>query len=166
MDPALSLVRLHAPDLPAVVAIENACYSQPWSEATLLNELTGLPHSRVWGIRQAGELLGYAVVWVIADEGHLANLAVTPGARRRGLARRLLDESLLDARRRGATAVYLEVRASNRAAQALYLSAGFRLIGTRAKYYENNQEDAVLMSLAFQGLYNSPVQGSPGKVSE
>ncbi len=151
MDPALSVVRLYAPDLPAVAAIENACYSQPWSETTLLNELIGAPHSRVWGIKAAGELLAFAVVWVIADEGHLANLAVALDARRRGLARRLLQESLLDARRRGARSVYLEVRASNQAAQALYLSAGFRLIGIRAKYYENNQEDAVLMSHEFPG---------------
>ena len=149
MDPSPTLVRLYAADLPAVVAIENGCYSQPWSETTLLNELTGLPHSRVWGIKAAGELLAFAVVWVIADEGHLANLAVAPRARRRGLARLLLQESLLDARRRGAAAVYLEVRASNRAAQELYLSAGFRLIGIRPRYYENNQEDAVLMRHAF-----------------
>jgi len=146
-----SVVRLYADDLPAVVAIENACYSQPWSETTLLGELIGVPHSRVWGIKDGVRLLAYAVVWVIADEGHLANLAVAPESRRRGLARRLLQESLLDARRRGAAAVYLEVRASNRAAQALYLSAGFRLVGTRAKYYENNQEDAVLMRHDLRG---------------
>ena len=150
MESSLTPVRLLAADLPAVVAIENACYSQPWSETTLFNELTGLPHSRVWGIKAAGELLAFAVVWVIADEGHLANLAVAPEARRRGLARQLLQESLLDARRRGARAVYLEVRASNRAAQELYLSAGFRLIGIRPRYYENNQEDAVLMRHEFQ----------------
>ena len=154
-----SLVRLTGADLPAVVAIEQVCFSQPWSETTLLAELTTLPHSRVWGIKAAGRLLAYAVVWVIADEGHLSNLAVAPQARRRGLARLLLQESLLDARRRGAAAVYLEVRASNRAAQDLYLSAGFRLIGIRAKYYENNQEDAVLMSHEFSGEPPSIIHG-------
>lgn len=146
MSAGISLHRLGPGDLDAVDAIERASYPKPWSRETLFNELAGLNHSRVWGARdEAGMLLGYAVVWVIADEGHLANLAVAPAARRRGAGRLLTQEAISDAFRRGAAAVWLEVRVGNAPARALYRELGFEEVTIRKKYYEDNGEDAVIM---------------------
>ncbi len=142
----VSIARLGAADLDAVEAIETASYARPWSRDGLLRELSQLDYSRVWGARdESGALLGFAVVWVIADEAHLANLAVAPAARRRGVGRLLTAEALADAARRGGAHLLLEVRVSNAAAIALYREFGLRDDGVREKYYDDNGEDALLM---------------------
>jgi ribosomal-protein-alanine N-acetyltransferase len=85
------------------------------------------------------------VAWFVADEAHLANIAVAPLARRRGLAQRLLDELVAESVRREARMVLLEVRRSNHAAQAFYRKNGFYLAGVRHRYYRDNGEDALIM---------------------
>ncbi len=144
----ISIARLGAEDLDAVEAIEKASYARPWSREGLLRELAFIGYSRVWGAKDAsGALLGFAVVWVIADEGHLANLAVAPAARRRGVGGLLMGEALADAARRGAKCLLLEVRVGNAPAIALYREFGLRDDGLRKKYYEDNGEDALLMRI-------------------
>ncbi|HKQ59354.1 MAG TPA: ribosomal protein S18-alanine N-acetyltransferase, partial [Candidatus Eisenbacteria bacterium] len=94
---------------------------------------------------QAGELLGYSVAWLGAGVGHLGNLAVVPGRRRRGIARRLVDDLLARAAVLDVEALTLEVRVTNFAAQALYRAHGFRLAGLRRSYYRDTGEDALVM---------------------
>ncbi len=92
-----------------------------------------------------GALRGYAAGTVVADEGEVLNLAVAPAFRRRGVARLLLT-ALLDAlHARGAQSLFLEVRASNAAALALYRAFGFRELGRRIAYYRAPREDAITM---------------------
>ena len=81
----------------------------------------------------------------------ILNLAVHPEHRRRGLARRLLAEGLAQARTSGAELAWLEVRTSNLAAQALYASFGFKEVGRRPRYYDDTQEDALLLTLDWGG---------------
>jgi ribosomal-protein-alanine N-acetyltransferase len=147
---ARRIERLGLEHLDEVLAIEKASYGNPWSRNSFIAELTQLPYSRLWGLREPGDprLAAFAVVWVIAGEGHLANLATDPAHRRRGHARALLQTALDDARRREARFMLLEVRAGNGAAITLYREFGFRDYGRRPKYYEDG-EDALLMRLDF-----------------
>jgi ribosomal-protein-alanine N-acetyltransferase len=130
-----------------VVAIERAAFSDPWSRKAFL-ELLAQPHVRTLAADGPdGRIAGYALASVVADQGEILNLAVEPGARRRGLAHMLLDAMLDLFRREGVVAVYLEVRASNTAALHLYRAAGFRPVSTRRAYYRNPSENALTMTL-------------------
>jgi ribosomal-protein-alanine N-acetyltransferase len=86
-----------------------------------------------------------------ADEAEILNLAVAPESRRRGYATALTQEALRDFLGQGVRRVFLEVRASNRAAIAFYEGLGFRGAGRRAAYYDKPREDAVCMTLEFPG---------------
>ncbi|HVY30088.1 MAG TPA: ribosomal protein S18-alanine N-acetyltransferase [Polyangiaceae bacterium] len=90
---------------------------------------------------------GFLLAWRAADELHLTDLGVTAAARRRGLARALVNELLREGRQRGSRLVLLEVRASNAAALALYGALGFEELDRRARYYADTGEDAVVMQL-------------------
>lgn len=90
-------------------------------------------------------VVGWGGIWCVADEAEIASVCVDPAYRRLGGGRKLLQTLLKRARLSGAQNVYLEVRASNQAAQKLYRCAGFECIGVRKRYYTNPLEDAVLM---------------------
>ncbi|PZS26456.1 MAG: ribosomal-protein-alanine N-acetyltransferase [Pseudonocardiales bacterium] len=96
-----------------------------------------------------GELLGWAGVMVIADSAEILTVGVIPGARRRGIARQLLDGLLAEARRRGVVEAFLEVRIDNEAAQSLYAREGFVQVGVRPGYYDGGRVDAVVMRREF-----------------
>lgn len=110
------------------------------------------PWAKIWVVRlEPGvEPAGFALVWHAADEVHLLDLAVDPGARRRGVGRALVGAVLADAREKQARLVLLEVRRSNEAAIALYRSAGFSENGVRRGYYSDNGEDAVEMCVELE----------------
>jgi len=129
-------------DLDSVLAIESLSFSSPWSRGSFEAELLkpfGVPLVCTTG----GEIAGYIVAWRIEDELHIANLAVHPARRRKGIADSLLRrvlEAESDARWIG-----LEVRASNAPARALYRKFGFREAGIRKGYYADKGEDAIVM---------------------
>lgn len=146
--PGVTIRALAAGDVDAVVAIEVAAFSSPWRRETFLDlldrpglELLVMEH------REAG-IIGYAVLWCILDQGELANMAVIPGFRRRGLGGFLLSRVLEIARERGVETIYLEVRASNKSAMRLYTRFGFSEVGVRRSYYEHPKEDALVMGAA------------------
>lgn len=93
-------------------------------------------------------VVGWGGMWCVADEAEIASVCVDPAYRRLGGGTKLLQTLLRQARLSGAQNVYLEVRASNQAAQELYRCAGFECIGVRKRYYTNPLEDAVLMRCA------------------
>lgn len=132
-------------DVAAAVEIEEASYSEPWP-ADQFTDLLELSVGFGWVAEDdAGRMVAYAMGWVVADEAELANVAVTPESRGRGLGTRLLRRFMADAARRGARKVYLEVRESNAAARALYERHGFRVVGRREAYYRSPEEDALVM---------------------
>jgi ribosomal-protein-alanine N-acetyltransferase len=90
------------------------------------------------------------VVWMIMDESHVATLAVLPEFRRRGISQRLLKAALTESIQRGARLATLEVRANNKIAQALYRGFRFVVIGRRPRYYQDNHEDAIIMTVDLQ----------------
>jgi ribosomal-protein-alanine acetyltransferase len=116
--------------------------SAQWSEAQLGHALAR--DVVLVAFSPTGALLGCVVARAAGAEWELDNLAVVPAFRRRGIARHLLRELLRQAQGAGAEALFLEVRASNRAARALYEAAGFCRCGRRRGYYSDPQEDAVL----------------------
>jgi [ribosomal protein S18]-alanine N-acetyltransferase len=91
---------------------------------------------------------GYVVAHDAAGEGEILNLAVAPARRRQGIGRALVEEVLAVLAARGVGEVFLEVRESNAAAQALYGALGFREVGRRARYYRRPIEDAVVLRAA------------------
>jgi ribosomal-protein-alanine N-acetyltransferase len=140
-----------ASDLDAVVLIERVSFSDPpWSRRSFASLLDD-PRVRftVACAPAAGgggnAVVGYMVMWLVADEAELANLAVAPARRREGIGRYLLDSAMAEALAGGAKSLYLEVRESNVAARALYGGRGFLAVGRRSAYYRNPTEDALLL---------------------
>jgi ribosomal-protein-alanine acetyltransferase len=134
-------------DAAALVSIERRCFSDPWSEAAF-REALGSDRSFGLVSESIRGLAGYLIGRDAAGSGEILNLAVAPEFRRQGIGGALLEEGLRAFRRRHATEVFLEVRESNRSAQALYLARGFRPVGQRAAYYRNPREDALVLRLA------------------
>jgi ribosomal-protein-alanine N-acetyltransferase len=153
MSPGLTIRAAGLKDIKAVFAIEKASFSTPWSRWSFLAELTQpTGHFLVIGPSppEPWQVWGYVIFWIVADEMHLLNLAVHPARWHRGLGRALLNEALRRSRALGAIVVWLEVRPSNGAARALYESFGFKEVGRRPKYYEDTQEDAILLVLEWE----------------
>ncbi len=132
-------------DLGAIAAIEADAFSDPWSVQAFRD---ALEHPAVYfacARGDGGEVDGYVVAWFAADQGEIANLAVTRTAWGGGIGRALLDEALAESVRRGIVAVFLEVRDSNDRARRLYGSRGFEEVGRRRGYYRHPDEDAIVL---------------------
>ena len=138
----LTLGREH---LASVASLECECFSQPWSEKALEILLEDNAVAVVALID--GEVVAYAGMTSVLDEGQITNVATRPSYRRRGLARAVLEELIRRATERGVASVFLEARVSNAPAISLYTSLGFCEIGTRRRFYSAPVEDAVLMEL-------------------
>ena len=143
------LRRALASDLPTLAAMEAQEHAR-WDHAAFVHEMH-TAWSEVWVLEasaQPGErpfLLGFMVVWRVADEAQLLNIAVAQGQRRRGHAAFMLLALEEQARRAGLSRIVLEVRRSNEAAQQLYRQRGFTGVGVRPNYYPDTGEDAILM---------------------
>jgi ribosomal-protein-alanine N-acetyltransferase len=138
---------LHPEDVEEVAALEQACFSLPWSKALFEEELKH-PELSVWRVAretEEGPIIGYMGYWKAVDEAHIVNLAVHPGARGRGTGTVLAGHVLEVAKRGGCKRATLEVRAGNQEALRLYARLGFAVIALREKYYSDNQEDALIM---------------------
>jgi ribosomal-protein-alanine N-acetyltransferase len=133
-------------DVARVAELEAASFTAPWREGTF-HRLVGRPLAELWVVEEEGRVVGYAVLWCVLDQGELANIAIAPEARGRGLGGALLDHVLAEARRRGMRTLFLEVRESNRAARAMYDARGFLEVGVRPGYYSSPSEDARVLKL-------------------
>ena len=133
-------------DLDAVLGLEVVAFADPWTRPAFEAALKER-HARFRVARTAEGVIGYVVAWFVLDEGEIANLAVAPPARRRGVARALLEQIIGEARSSRLARLFLEVRESNAAAQALYTSRGFEPVARRARYYRKPVEDAIVLRL-------------------
>ena len=138
---------LHEGDLDAVMEIELRAYPYPWTRGIFQDCLRAGYPGRV--LETGGNIVGYGMLSLAADEAHVLNVCVDPLCQSRGYGRRLLRELVQIARERGALRVFLEVRPSNTSAIALYDSEGFNEIGRRPRYYPaaNGREDALVMAM-------------------
>lgn len=143
--PGIQVRRMREEDVDAVIGIESEAFSTPWSRDTFLN-LLDRPGIELLVLEHRAEgIVGYAVLWCILDQGELANVAITPRLRGKGLGRRLMSRVLDVARERGVEKLYLEVRVSNETALELYRGLGFIEVGIRKGYYDDPKEDARIM---------------------
>lgn len=135
-------------DLDRLEELERACFSDPWTRSNLLASLPNERNEFLVAEGEDGEILGYAAMMTVLDEGDISNVAVLPSARRRGIGRALVTTLLALAEKRRLSFVTLEVRASNAGAIALYKRAGFAPVGCRRGYYTHPKEDALLMTIS------------------
>ncbi len=144
----MTIVPMDRSHLKGVAELERLCFSTPWSEAMLEEELYNDTASFLVAEGPDGAVVGYAGLHVILDEGYIDNVAVRPDRRRQGIADRLLEVFC----RFGAAHLRfltLEVRPSNTAAVALYEKHGFCEAGRRRDYYDAPREDALLLTKEF-----------------
>lgn len=131
-------------DLDAIDAIEQHSFKSPWSRETFKAELLR-EWARVDVVRLEGKLIAFCNYWLVTTELHILAIATHPDHRGHGIARRLLEHVLDVARKTGCSLATLEVRRSNVPAIALYEHAGFKTVHVRARYYQDDDEDALVM---------------------
>jgi ribosomal-protein-alanine N-acetyltransferase len=129
----------------AVLAIEEASFTNPWTREMYLAELENPGVSFCFLANDAGHPIGFCSFWRVLDELHINNLAVVPERRRAGVASALLTFVLEEGARLGARRATLEVRRSNDAARYLYEQFGFTVAGVRRAYYTRPVEDALVL---------------------
>ncbi|MDA1367191.1 ribosomal protein S18-alanine N-acetyltransferase [Glycomyces algeriensis] len=142
----LRIDRLRWWHLPAVAEMETAIFGpEAWSEGLLWTELSAGNDYRA--VFDGERILGYAGTALNGDELWLNNIAVSAEARRRGVARMLMDDLIARGRGHGVKSVYLEVAVDNVPAQRLYDGYGFYGIGLRKNYYQHTGTDAAVMRM-------------------
>ena len=142
----IKILPMKKSDVDAVIKIEEKAYGEHhWSKESFLNELSN-NLARYYSVyANTGELVAYAGCWQILEEVHITNIAVSPDFRRQKIAERLVRQLIDDCYKNKAKYLTLEVRVSNIAAINLYKKYGFKSLGVRKGYYQNNNEDALIM---------------------
>ena len=147
-EPGILVRKLATPDVSAVVAIlHESPEAAAWSRDSLLR-MVSAGGASMWVADRDGSVAGFLIGRSVADEFEIQNMAVAPDHRRHGVGSKLLESALEFSHMAGIAGVYLEVRASNARAIALYNRHGFTECGSRAGYYRDPVEDAILLSLA------------------
>ena len=129
-----------------ILQIEELCYgAHHWSRDSFLTELNNKISSYYCLINEENKCIGYIGFWKIIEEAHITNLSVHPNFQNKKLAQKLLLCMLDECYREKIKFITLEVRVSNEKAIALYEKFGFKSLGLRRKYYQDNNEDALIM---------------------
>ncbi len=135
-------------DLEQVNTIEQAAYTNPWTPKIFQDCLK--ENYQAWLLEDGATYCGYGIYTTIIDEAHLLNLCINPKFQGLGFSKQLLSFLISKATWQQLRIMHLEVRASNKTAQHLYLTAGFACVGRRKNYYlhDKTREDALLFSLS------------------
>ena len=145
-------------DIPFVHQLDSISFSLPWTQRSLSYEVSQNAGARTWVAEieqtEVKRVIGMMVLWLVLDEAHIATLAVHPDFRRRGVARAIMITALNKAFHEGARSSYLEVRAGNQAALQMYKELGYKVVGNRNRYYPDNKEDALLLTLERLHLFD------------
>lgn len=146
MENKLILRIANSGDIDAIANLEQVCFSDPWSRESVRAEIED-NHLALYIVAEINkEVVGYAGIWWIVDEGHITNVAVSPEYRGKHIGEAIIATMLEVAREEGINKFTLEVRVSNDPAINLYKKFGFESVGVRPKYYKDN-EDAMIMWL-------------------
>lgn len=140
----MEYIKMNASHITQVAELEAMCFSMPWSEKAIKNELTN-PLS-LWIVAVEGDIVaGYVGSQSVMGEADMMNLAVAPEFRRQGIAGNLVQELIRNLCDEKVSSLTLEVRQSNSAAIALYEKLGFIQVGCRPNYYANPKEAALIL---------------------
>ena len=131
-------------DAEGVAAVERESFPTPWSREDFWREASNDFACYIVALEDA-EIIGFGGCWISFEEAQVTNIALTSAQRGRGLGKDLMTRLMCAAAARGAERMTLEVRPSNTSALRLYEGLGFAAIGVRKKYYQDNDEDAILM---------------------
>jgi len=142
---SLKIVNASEEHIDDIVVVEKLSFKIPWSRQSITDEFMHNKSAVYFCALADGKAIGYAGMWLICDEGHITNIAVHPEFRRCGVGSALMEALLEEAKKRNLTALTLEVRKSNHAAQSVYRKYGFEEGGLRKAYYADNNEDAIIM---------------------
>jgi ribosomal-protein-alanine N-acetyltransferase len=153
LNPDYQLRPMQTEDLDAVMQIEPTIYTHPWSRGNFADSLNA-GHS-AWVLELHGEIIGYTLMLIVLDEAQLLNISIAKNHQKNGWGRILLEHMIEKSKQYKAVTMFLEVRASNISAIALYENIGFNEMSVRRNYYPANpkifpsgREDAILMGLA------------------
>jgi ribosomal-protein-alanine N-acetyltransferase len=156
--------------LKGVMAIEREVYPRPWSPNLFMAEMND-PRDRLYLVaRQGRDVVGYGGLMVSGEEAHVTTIAVDPDHHRQKIGTRVMYELIQGALRLGATAISLEVRVTNWGAQRMYGRFGFRPVGVRKNYYQETNEDALVMwadeirTSEYRRRLQHLIEGVPGVV--
>jgi len=141
----VSITPLQEEDLPAIMEIEKSSFISHWPESAFMSEIANNRLAHYFVAKDQGIVVGYSGIWLILDEAHITTLAVHSEYRRKKIGEQLLIHLLTIAAGKGARWATLEVRESNVAAQELYKKYGFITVGNRKNYYQEENENAVIM---------------------
>jgi ribosomal-protein-alanine N-acetyltransferase len=139
-----TIQRMALEDVEEVARLEKLCFSDPWTKRCFQDELEH-QFSIPLVVKISQKIVGYACLWHVDDQMEIANFAVSPEFRRKGIGRMLMQKVLSEAEKRGCTSLMLSVRESNLPALNLYKEFGFVEVGRRKRYYRFPIEDAVIM---------------------
>lgn len=131
-----------------IAALETECFSAPWSEQAITDSAKNGTLFFVY--ENEGEIIGYAGLDIVLDEGYVTNIAVCKKARRQGIGKALTQKLCLEAQDKNLCFISLEVRSQNKAAIALYEGEGFIAEGCRKNFYANPTDDAIIMTKRFK----------------
>lgn len=133
-------------DADSVAIVEEKCFSMPWSRESFWRDASNENTLYLLAVdKEKEEIIGYVGCWILGNEGEITNVAVFPEYRGQHIAENMLLELIERVKKRGGTAMTLEVRPSNTPALKLYEKLGFKSVGRRPKYYVNPVEDAEIM---------------------
>ena len=144
----MHVVKIEREHIKAIAELEKVCFSEPWSEETLLSAFKA--GTKFFVAVKNGKVLGYVGISTIIDEGYITNVAVFPEYRRLGVASALLNRIFSLASDENLSFVSLEVRESNSSAISLYEKFGFKTEGKRKNFYSGPTEDALIMTKRFE----------------
>ncbi|AIF42400.1 ribosomal protein S18-alanine N-acetyltransferase [Virgibacillus sp. SK37] len=137
--------KMHITDVDAVMEVESATFSTPWTTDIFYQELVDNDYAHYFVMEADKKIIGYAGVWLVVDDAQITNIAIMPDYRGNKLGEKLFGFTIQQILLLGGTRLSLEVRKSNIIAQRLYRKFGLVPGGIRKNYYTDNQEDAIVM---------------------
>jgi ribosomal-protein-alanine N-acetyltransferase len=140
----ITIQRMTQDDIEEIARLERLCFSDPWAKENFREELRRRV-SVPLVVKSGQTIIGYMCLWHIEDQMEIANFAVSPDFRERGVGRKMMEKVLWEAKERGCTNLILSVRESNLSAIRLYTSDGFVEVRRRRGYYREPSEDAIIM---------------------
>lgn len=144
LNPLYIIRRMVAQDITEIMAIEKEAFTMPWSKESYLAEMKNhFAHYLVCDI--AGKIAGYGGIWLVFEDAHITNVAVSAEFRRQGIGTAIMQELEKQARAKKTLRILLEVRPSNQPALKTYKKLGFLPSDVRKEYYSDNGEDALIM---------------------